>query len=116
LRATSQRKSVSAGNYACPAWLEAELVTFRPDGLPDPLEYVGRHRRWVVVAGVPVRHQDWTATHEGECPAGCQPYKRLFHAPVTGRRIVRKPRKPRSQEVAGPVFKPLAFDFNDPYR
>jgi hypothetical protein len=53
-------------------WLDvADPPLFTDDGLPDPFRMIGNHVTWVIVHGLPLTHQGWTATHAGECPPGC---------------------------------------------
>lgn len=76
--------------------------------------YVGRHRICVVLAGQVVTHQQWSATHDGACVPGCQPYKVLTHAKPPKRKRPSVKRRPVAQQVQGWPLKPLDFG-GDPY-
>lgn len=96
-----------------PDWLTA------PEKAIQGTERVGRHVLWTLVGGQFVRHQDWTATHEGQCPKECRPYK-VSEPPkapnterlrrMTGKRGGRKVRKPASPMRERYSVKPIATD------
>ena len=64
---------VRLGTAGLPAWLKVPGPDLSDDGLPDPLRRIGNHIMWVLLRGIPLTHQDWTATHGGQCPRGCRP-------------------------------------------
>lgn len=94
-----------------PDWLTA------PEKTIPGTERVGRHISHTWVGGQLVTHQAWTATHDGQCPTECRPYKppEPAKAPDTERlrRLVGKrgkARKPAAPMRPSHTVKPLALD------
>lgn len=102
----------SPPSFTYPEWLTA------PETPILGTERVGRHVLWTLVGGQFVRHQDWTATHEGQCPKECRPYRQPEPTKVPDTERLRrmtgkrggKPKKPRRPAVARMPLKPLAMD------
>lgn len=80
-------------------------------------ERVGRHVLWTLVQGQFVRHQDWTATHEGACPKECRGYRQPEPSKVPDTERLRRmtgkrggKAKTRKPPVEGWAFRPIATD------